>query len=102
MGIEAAEYPELFERWAFNAGAAAQLATPQGPAMVMGCTGPITYTGTDALQRDIDNLLESANAAGATEPFMSAASSRRTVGTFGSGACGRTSTSPTGRWSSPA
>jgi 5-methyltetrahydropteroyltriglutamate--homocysteine methyltransferase len=75
MGIEASEYPEFFERWAFNAGAAAsQGATQEAPVatMVLTCTGPITYTGTDALQRDIDNLLAAAEVAGATEPFMSA------------------------------
>jgi len=71
MGIEAADYPEFFERWAFNQGAAASQGS-QGPLMVPTCTGPVTYTGTDALQRDIANLLAAAEAAGALEPFMSA------------------------------
>jgi hypothetical protein len=78
-GFEAADYPEFFERWAFNAG----VAQGQPPRMVLACTGPIRYTGTDELQRDIKNLLEAARVSGATEPFMSAVPSTGVASPFG-------------------
>jgi 5-methyltetrahydropteroyltriglutamate--homocysteine methyltransferase len=45
-----------------------------GAAMHMVCTGPITYTGEAALQRDIANLKAAAEGTGVTELFMPAIS----------------------------
>lgn len=81
MGREAADYPEFFERWAFNR--AEQPGSRPGPARVLACTGPVTYTGTDALNSDIRNLLEAAAAAGAAEPFMSALPSTGIASSYG-------------------
>jgi hypothetical protein len=55
IDAEARDYPEFFERWAFNATAWAGTGSsrPMGPV----CTGPITYVDTHSLQRDIDNVL---------------------------------------------
>ena len=68
---EAADYPEFFERWAFNQGSGVTpgtTAVPVGPV----CTGPIGYRDVAAVERDIANVLEAAEATGATEVFMSA------------------------------
>jgi len=45
-----------------------------GGAAHMVATGPITYTGQEALQRDIDNLKTAAKAVNVTELFMPAVS----------------------------
>jgi len=74
IALEAADYPEFFERWAFNAGSRAvqDRGQPRSVMMAQVCTGPITYRDTAAVQRDIDNVLGAARAAGAEEVFMSA------------------------------
>jgi 5-methyltetrahydropteroyltriglutamate--homocysteine methyltransferase len=81
MGREAEDYPEYFERWAFNPGAeAAQGATssPVGPV----CAGPVSYKDVAAVQRDIANVLDAAQSAGATEAFMSAVPPTGVAGGF--------------------
>jgi 5-methyltetrahydropteroyltriglutamate--homocysteine methyltransferase len=40
------------------------------PASMWQCTGPITYTGADALQRDIDNFKAALQKAGLEEGFL--------------------------------
>jgi 5-methyltetrahydropteroyltriglutamate--homocysteine methyltransferase len=79
---EAADYPEFFERWAFNARARAGQGSPVQP-MGPVCTGPIEYADTAAVTRDIANLLAAAKACGATEAFMSAAPPTGMGGGFG-------------------
>jgi 5-methyltetrahydropteroyltriglutamate--homocysteine methyltransferase len=81
MGREAEEYPEYFERWAFNPGAAAQgpASSPVAPV----CTGPVSYKGVAAVQRDIANVLDAARSAGATDAFMSAVPPTGVAGGFG-------------------
>jgi 5-methyltetrahydropteroyltriglutamate--homocysteine methyltransferase len=78
-GYERSDYPEFFERWAFNPGVARG---HQGRQMVYTCTGPISYTGTDELHRDIDNLLAAARVTDATEPFMTAVPSTGVASPF--------------------
>jgi len=74
IGLEAEEYPEFFERWAFNAGTrAVRAAGLPGRAIASRvCTEPVAYTGTAALERDIKNVLAAAEGTAATEVFMSA------------------------------
>jgi 5-methyltetrahydropteroyltriglutamate--homocysteine methyltransferase len=77
---ERADYPEFYERWAFNTGISAQA---RQATTALACTGPISYTGTQQLQRDIDNLLEAARASSSTEPFMSAVPSTGVASPWG-------------------
>jgi 5-methyltetrahydropteroyltriglutamate--homocysteine methyltransferase len=61
---ETADFPEFYaRRWPF-----ARTRTRSV------CTGPIAYTGRDAVERDIANLKAAAGPAGAAELFMSAIS----------------------------
>lgn len=63
--LEADDYPEFFEHWAFNA------QTARGNATVPVCTGPLVYQPA-AVERDIATLQAAAAASGASEAFMSA------------------------------
>lgn len=62
---EALAFPEFYEpEMKAQAGALDRLYTE------MTCTGPVTYKGQALLQRDLDNLRDAAEAAGATEVFV--------------------------------
>jgi len=82
---EAADYPEFFERWAFNAGSRASAsgsASAERPMVEM-CVGPVSYAGMAALERDIANVKAAAAAAGATDVFMTAVPPMGMGGGFG-------------------
>jgi 5-methyltetrahydropteroyltriglutamate--homocysteine methyltransferase len=64
IAAEAADFPEYFARREYGVAGAVALA----------CTGPLTYQGHDALQRDIANLLAAAEKVDIVEPFMTAIS----------------------------
>jgi 5-methyltetrahydropteroyltriglutamate--homocysteine methyltransferase len=76
---EAADYPEFFERWAFNAGSQSLQGTPSTPVGPV-CTGPISYADVAAVERDITNVVAAAGTAGAAEVFMSAVPSSGIAG----------------------
>jgi 5-methyltetrahydropteroyltriglutamate--homocysteine methyltransferase len=82
IAAEADDYPEFFERWAFNAGSRASQGSATRP-MAPVCTGPITYADLAAAERDIANVLAAARKAGAAEVFMSAVPPTGMGGGFG-------------------
>jgi 5-methyltetrahydropteroyltriglutamate--homocysteine methyltransferase len=61
---ERAQYPEFYAWYG------RQVGEPIGATAVYVCTGPVTYRGQEAVQRDIANLKAAAAAAGADEAFM--------------------------------
>jgi 5-methyltetrahydropteroyltriglutamate--homocysteine methyltransferase len=72
---ETKDYPGYAERWGLPPGrAAVQRQAGGGVPRVVApvATGPVTYTGTSALRRDIDSVLAAARSAGATDVFMTA------------------------------
>jgi 5-methyltetrahydropteroyltriglutamate--homocysteine methyltransferase len=66
IAAENADYPTYFERWPYLDGNAAM----KRPA----CVGPLSYTGADALQREIAWLEQATEGSGAAEVFMTAIS----------------------------
>jgi 5-methyltetrahydropteroyltriglutamate--homocysteine methyltransferase len=58
------QYPEFYEWYG------RQVGQPLSPPAVFVCTGPVTYRGLEALQRDIANLMAAVTSAGSGEPFM--------------------------------
>ena len=59
-------FPEYYEEYLKRAMTGGSIA----PAVPMVCTGPVTYKGTQALQRDIDNLKAAMAASAAAAAFM--------------------------------
>jgi len=59
------EYYEQYLKGAMTGGMAA-------PAVPLGCTGPVSYTGHERLRRDLDNLRAAAGDAGPDEVFACA------------------------------
>jgi 5-methyltetrahydropteroyltriglutamate--homocysteine methyltransferase len=71
FGAEIEEFPEYYEEY-FKA---AMLGGAVAPAAPLVCTGPVTYTGRIALERDLDNLGAAVDALGddwSGEVFMPA------------------------------
>jgi 5-methyltetrahydropteroyltriglutamate--homocysteine methyltransferase len=70
------DFDDFAEYYAHAARAGTLWFTPDGrlrapgPPVQWVCTGPITYTGHPALQRDIDNLTRALAGTGATEAFL--------------------------------
>lgn len=65
---EIESFPEYYEQYlkgAMTGGMAA-------PAVPLGCTGPVSYTGQRRLQRDLDNLRQAVGDAGPDEVFVCA------------------------------
>jgi 5-methyltetrahydropteroyltriglutamate--homocysteine methyltransferase len=62
---EHAQFPNLFVRLGVDKGLGVELS---------GCDGDISYQGMEAVQRDIANLREAVDGAGATDAFLGAAS----------------------------
>ena len=68
---EIEEFPEYYEEY-FNV---AMLGGAVAPTAELTCTGPVTYTGFESLQRDLDNLQRAVDALGddwSGEAFMPA------------------------------
>jgi len=63
---ERAAFPEYYEDYFKRAMTGGSIAN----VVPMVCTGPVTYKGTQALKRDIDNLKAAMAAAGARAAFM--------------------------------
>jgi 5-methyltetrahydropteroyltriglutamate--homocysteine methyltransferase len=61
---ERGQYPEFYEWYG------RQVGQPLSAPGVFVCTGPVTYGGQEALQRDIANLQAAVTSAGAGEAFM--------------------------------
>jgi 5-methyltetrahydropteroyltriglutamate--homocysteine methyltransferase len=80
---EARDYPEFFERWAFNRSTGATVGETPSTAMTTCCTGPITYPDTAAVEADIRRLVDAAAANNAADMFMSAVPPMGMGGGFG-------------------
>lgn len=65
---EQAAFPEYYEEYFARAMAGGAVA----PVVPMACTGPITYIGQEALQRDIDNLKSAVRGLKHEDVFMPA------------------------------
>ena len=66
FAAEVAAFPEYYE-WYF---AQAMLGGTVAPMTPLACTGPVTYRGQDAVQRDIANLRAALQGLPAEEAFM--------------------------------
>jgi 5-methyltetrahydropteroyltriglutamate--homocysteine methyltransferase len=65
---EIAEFPEYYEQY-FKHAMTGGMAVPNQP---VACTGPVSYTGHEALSRDLTALREAAGDAGTDEVFVCA------------------------------
>ncbi len=63
---ERAAFPEYYQEYF----ARAMMGGSVAPAVPMACTGPVSYRGEEALQRDIGNLKAAMAASGARAAFM--------------------------------
>jgi 5-methyltetrahydropteroyltriglutamate--homocysteine methyltransferase len=61
-------FPEYYEQYL----AGAMTGGMAAPAVPLGCTGPVSYTGHERLQRDLDNLRAAVGDAGPDEVFVCA------------------------------
>jgi 5-methyltetrahydropteroyltriglutamate--homocysteine methyltransferase len=68
FAAEVSAFPEYYEQYFSRA----MLGGSVAPIMPLVCTGPVSYRGQDALQRDIDNLKAALAGTAAEEVFMPA------------------------------